>query len=54
MTNTNVEFKRLGSGHVLESEAASDMAARLACAVTARGQAGLLVSGGHPPVVWAP
>jgi 6-phosphogluconolactonase len=49
MTNANVELKRFGSAHALESEVASDIAAQLALAITARGQAGLLVSGGHSP-----
>jgi len=49
MTNSNVELKRFDSAHALESEIASDIATQLARAITARGQAGLLVSGGHSP-----
>jgi 6-phosphogluconolactonase len=49
MTNSNIELKRFGSAAALESQVASDIAARLAAAITARGQAGLLVSGGHSP-----
>ena len=49
MTNSNVELKLFDSAHALESEVASDIASQLALAVTARGQAGLLVSGGHSP-----
>ena len=49
MTKSNVELKRFGSADALVSEVASDMAAQLARAITARGQAGLLVSGGHSP-----
>jgi 6-phosphogluconolactonase len=49
MTKSNVELKRFGGAHLLESEVASDIAAQLADAITARGQASLLVSGGHSP-----
>jgi 6-phosphogluconolactonase len=49
MTNSNVEFKRFGNAHSMESEVAGDIAAQLTRAITARGQAGLLVSGGHSP-----
>jgi 6-phosphogluconolactonase len=49
MTTSNVEPKRFGNAHALESEVASDIAARLTQAISARGQAGLLVSGGHSP-----
>jgi 6-phosphogluconolactonase len=49
MTNSNVELKRFGSAHALESEVASDIVTQLALAITARGHAGLLVSGGHSP-----
>ncbi|HTV98307.1 MAG TPA: 6-phosphogluconolactonase [Steroidobacteraceae bacterium] len=49
MTNSNVELKRFGSAQALESEVARDIAAQLARAITARGQAGLLVSGGRSP-----
>jgi 6-phosphogluconolactonase len=49
MTNSNVELRRFGSTHALESEVASDIASQLARAITARGRAGLLVSGGHSP-----
>jgi 6-phosphogluconolactonase len=49
MTNSNVELKRFGSAHALESEVAGDIAVQLARAIAARGQASLLVSGGHSP-----
>jgi 6-phosphogluconolactonase len=49
MTNSNVGLKRFGSAAALASEVASDIAAQLARAITDRGQAGLLVSGGHSP-----
>lgn len=49
MNNSNVNLKRFGSAHALESEVASDIAAQLARAITARGQASLVVSGGHSP-----
>jgi 6-phosphogluconolactonase len=49
MTNSNLELKRFGSAGALASEVASDIAGQLARAVTARGHAGLLVSGGHSP-----
>ena len=49
MTNSNVELKKFGGAHALESQVASDIAAQLAGAIGARGQAGLLVSGGHSP-----
>jgi 6-phosphogluconolactonase len=49
MTNLNVELKRFDSAQALESEVASDIASQLALAISARGEAGLLVSGGHSP-----
>jgi 6-phosphogluconolactonase len=49
MTNSNLELKRFRSAHEMESEVAADLAAQLGRAITARGQAGLLVSGGHSP-----
>jgi 6-phosphogluconolactonase len=49
MTNPNVELKRFESAQALESEVAGNIAAELAGAITARGEAGLLVSGGHSP-----
>jgi 6-phosphogluconolactonase len=49
MTNSKVELRRFGSADALASEVAKDIAAQLARAVTARGQASLLVSGGHSP-----
>jgi 6-phosphogluconolactonase len=49
MTNSSIEFKRFGNAHSLESEVAGDIAAQLARAITARGHASLLVSGGHSP-----
>jgi hypothetical protein len=42
MTNSNVELKRFGSAHALESEVAGDIAAELARAIAARRQASLL------------
>lgn len=50
MTKFNVELKRFSSAQALASEVAIDIAALLQRAITARGQAGLLVSGGHSPV----
>ena len=49
MTSSKLQLKRFESADALASEVASDMAAQLARAITARGQAGLLVSGGHSP-----
>ena len=49
MTNSKLQLKRFESVDALASEVASDIAAQLARAVAARGQAGLLVSGGHSP-----
>jgi len=49
MTSSGVELKRFGSARALEAEVARDIAAELGHAITARGQAGLLVSGGHSP-----
>lgn len=48
MTNP-LELKRFGSRQALASAVAGDIAARLAAAITARGNATLLVSGGHSP-----
>jgi 6-phosphogluconolactonase len=48
MTNS-LELKRFESAHALASGLAGDIAARLARAIAARGEAGLLVSGGHSP-----
>jgi 6-phosphogluconolactonase len=50
MTSGDVEFKRFGTARALEVEVARGIAAQLGQAITARGQAGLLVSGGHSPV----
>ena len=49
MSTSNVELKRFGSAQALESEVAGDIAVQLARAIAARGQAGLLISGGHSP-----
>jgi 6-phosphogluconolactonase len=49
MTSSNVDLKQFKSADVLASEVASDIATGLACAIVARGHAGLLVSGGHSP-----
>lgn len=49
MTNSNIELRRFDSAHELESTIAGEIAARLAGAISARGQAALLVSGGHSP-----
>ena len=49
MTNSGVVLRRFGSAHALESAVAKDIAAQLERAITARGRAGLLVSGGHSP-----
>lgn len=49
MTDSNVELKRFESADALASEVASNIAARLAHAVAARGRASFLVSGGHSP-----
>jgi len=49
MTNSNVDLKQFKSADVLASEVAGDIATGLACAIVARGRAGLLVSGGHSP-----
>jgi 6-phosphogluconolactonase len=50
MTNTNVEFKRFDSAQALATQVAGDIAAQLASAIAGRGEASLLVSGGHSPV----
>jgi len=49
MTNANVALKRFDSAQALAAEVASAVAARLAHAIAVRGEAGLLVSGGHSP-----
>jgi len=49
MTDSSGKLKRFGSADALESEVASDIGAQLARAITVRGEAGLLVSGGHSP-----
>jgi 6-phosphogluconolactonase len=49
MTSSNVNLKRFGSAQALTAEVAGDIATRLAAAITARGEAGLFVSGGHSP-----
>lgn len=49
MTNSNVQLKRFASAAVLASEAAGDIATQLARAIAARGEASLLVAGGHSP-----
>jgi len=49
MSNTNAELKCFESAHALETEVASDIASELMRAITARGAASLLVSGGHSP-----
>ena len=51
MTNSVVELKRFASAHALAAKIAGDIAAELAAAITARGEAGLLVSGGHSPAI---
>jgi 6-phosphogluconolactonase len=48
MTNS-LQLKKFPSVDALAAEVASDIAARLARAVTARGRASLLVPGGHSP-----
>jgi 6-phosphogluconolactonase len=50
MMNADIEPKRFESAHALATRVASDIAAHLAHAIAARGQAGLLVSGGHSPL----
>jgi 6-phosphogluconolactonase len=50
MTNPKVAFKRFDSTAALVRQVAGDIARRLAGAIESRGQAGLLVSGGHSPV----
>jgi 6-phosphogluconolactonase len=50
MTNANVEFSRSDSPPALATQVASDIAVRLANAIALRGQASLLVSGGHSPL----
>jgi 6-phosphogluconolactonase len=45
----NAQLKRFGSANALEVEVASDIAAELARAINTRGEASLLVSGGHSP-----
>ncbi len=49
MTSSNVRFKRFGGAQALESEVAKDIASQLALAISARGAASLLVSGGRSP-----
>jgi 6-phosphogluconolactonase len=49
MTNSNVELKRFSGAQALESHVAGDIASHLARAITDRGEASLLVSGGHSP-----
>jgi 6-phosphogluconolactonase len=49
MTDSNVELMRFGSAQLLESWLASAIASELALAIAARGEASLLVSGGHSP-----
>jgi len=49
MTNAKVEIKRFDSAQALQAEVARDIAAQLVNAITVRGRAGLLVSGGHSP-----
>jgi 6-phosphogluconolactonase len=50
MRNANVEIKRFENRTALASQVAGDIAGQLTRAIAARGQAGLLVSGGHSPV----
>jgi 6-phosphogluconolactonase len=50
MMNANVEFKRFDSAPALATQVASDIAVRLANALAVRGEASLLVSGGHSPI----
>jgi 6-phosphogluconolactonase len=49
MSKSSPEIKRFENANALASRVASDIAARLTHAVTARGRAGLLLSGGHSP-----
>jgi 6-phosphogluconolactonase len=49
LTNPSVEFKRFASAQALASEVAIDITARLADGIAGRGQASLVVSGGHSP-----
>ena len=49
MTNARVELRRFDSAQALEAQVASDIGTQLARGISARGQAGLLVSGGHSP-----
>jgi 6-phosphogluconolactonase len=47
----SLELKRFGSAQALSLEVAGDIAGQLAAAIAARGEAGLLVSGGHSPAI---
>jgi 6-phosphogluconolactonase len=49
MANFNVELKRFSSAQALQTQVASDIAAQLTRAIADRGEASLLVSGGHSP-----
>lgn len=49
MVNFNVELKRFSSAQALQTRVASDIAAHLTRAIADRGEAALLVSGGHSP-----
>ena len=49
MVNFNVELKRFSSAQALQTQVASDIGAQLTRAIADRGEAALLVSGGHSP-----
>ncbi len=49
MTDSSAKLRTFASADALQSEVAADIGAHLARAITARGEAGLLVSGGHSP-----
>jgi len=49
MVNFNRELKRFSSAQALQTQVASDIAAQLVRAIADRGEAALLVSGGHSP-----
>jgi len=51
MPTGDLELKRFDGAHALATGVASDIAAQLARAIAARGEAGLLVPGGHSPSV---